>query len=137
MEKMKELFFKYKEQILYIFFGGCTTVTNLVTYAVCTRILHINDYIAILISWILAVLFAYITNKIWVFESKTTNFKEFVRELVSFFAARIATLGMEYVVMFIGVELFKINDMIVKIFVQFLVVVANYILSKLFIFKKD
>ena len=126
----------YKEIILYVFFGGMTTIVNLVSYALFTRLLNINDYVAIFLSWVLAVFFAYITNKIWVFESKSREFKELFREITSFAAARVATLGLEYVVMFIGVDILFINDMLVKVFAQVLVIVANYLFSKLFIFKK-
>ncbi len=126
----------YKEIILYVFFGGMTTIVNLVSYALFTRLLNINDYVAIFLSWVLAVFFAYITNKIWVFESQSREFKELFREITSFAAARVATLGLEYVVMFIGVDILFINDMLVKVFAQVLVIVANYLFSKLFIFKK-
>ena len=136
MKKLWDLFLTYKEIILYVFFGGMTTIVNLVSYALFTRLLNINDYVAIFLSWVLAVFFAYITNKIWVFESKSREFKELFREITSFAAARVATLGLEYVVMFIGVDILFINDMLVKVFAQVLVIVANYLFSKLFIFKK-
>ena len=136
MKKLWDLFLSYKEIILYVFFGGMTTIVNLVSYALFTRLLNINDYVAIFLSWVLAVFFAYITNKIWVFESQSREFKELFREITSFAAARVATLGLEYVVMFIGVDILFINDMLVKVFAQVLVIVANYLFSKLFIFKK-
>ena len=136
MKKLWDLFLTYKEIILYVFFGGMTTIVNLVSYALFTRLLNINDYVAIFLSWVLAVFFAYITNKIWVFESQSREFKELFREITSFAAARVATLGLEYVVMFIGVDILFINDMLVKVFAQVLVIVANYLFSKLFIFKK-
>ena len=110
MKKLWDLFLTYKEIILYVFFGGMTTIVNLVSYALFTRLLNINDYVAIFLSWVLAVFFAYITNKIWVFESKSREFKELFREITSFAAARVATLGLEYVVMFIGVYILFIND---------------------------
>ncbi len=122
---------------MYVIFGGFTTVVNLVSYALFTRLMHIDDFVAIFLSWVLAVFFAYITNKIWVFESKSTEAKQLFKEIVSFASARVATLGLEYVIMFIGVDMMHINDMIVKVFAQVLVIVANYIFSKLFIFKKS
>lgn len=136
MNKLWSLFLKYKEVILYVFFGGMTTVVNLVSYALFTRVMAINDYIAVFLSWVLAVFFAYITNKIWVFESKKNDAKSLFKEITAFTSARVATLGLEYVIMFIGVDMLFINDMVVKIFAQVLVIVANYIFSKLFIFKK-
>lgn len=137
MENLIKLFKQYKEPILYVIFGGFTTVVNLVSYAIFTRLMHIDDFVAIFLSWVLAVFFAYITNKIWVFESKNTEAKQLFKEIVSFASARVATLGLEYVIMFIGVDMIHINDMIVKIFAQVLVIVANYVFSKLFIFKKS
>lgn len=137
MENLIKLFKQYKEPILYVIFGGFTTVVNLVSYAIFTRLMHIDDFVAIFLSWVLAVFFAYITNKIWVFESKGTEAKQLFKEIVSFASARVATLGLEYVIMFIGVDMMHINDMIVKIFAQVLVIVANYVFSKLFIFKKS
>lgn len=137
MNRLLELFKKYKEPILYIVFGGFTTVVNLVSYAIFTRLLDINDYIAIFLSWVLAVFFAYITNKIWVFESRSTNPKQLLKEIVSFTSARVATLGLEYVIMFVGVDLLHFNDMLVKVIAQFVVIASNYVFSKLFIFKKD
>lgn len=137
MENLIKLFKQYKEPILYVIFGGFTTVVNLVSYAIFTRLIHIDDFVAIFLSWVLAVFFAYITNKIWVFESKSTEAKQLFKEIVSFASARVATLGLEYVIMFIGVDMMHINDMIVKIFAQVLVIVANYVFSKLFIFKKS
>lgn len=137
MENLIKLLKQYKEPILYVIFGGFTTVVNLVSYALFTRLMHIDDFVAIFLSWVLAVFFAYITNKIWVFESKSTEAKQLFKEIVSFASARVATLGLEYVIMFIGVDMMHINDMIVKVFAQVLVIVANYIFSKLFIFKKS
>lgn len=137
MNRLLELFKNYKEPILYIVFGGFTTVVNLVSYAIFTRLLDINDYIAIFLSWALAVFFAYITNKIWVFESRSTNPKQLLKEIVSFTSARVATLGLEYVIMFVGVDLLHFNDMLVKVIAQFVVIASNYVFSKLFIFKKD
>ena len=71
MTEIKNLLIKYKEQILYLFFGGCTTVVNIVVFALCSDILHMELLVSNFMAWVLAVFFAYITNKIWVFESKT------------------------------------------------------------------
>lgn len=136
MNKIKEIFFKYKEQILYVLFGAFTTVVNIVTFAVCADMLHVGTYVSNLIAWILSVAFAYITNKIWVFESHTTDFKGVMREVISFVGARILTLGMDMVIMYIGIDIMHINQLITKILANIVVIVANYIFSKLFIFKK-
>lgn len=72
---IKKLLLKYKELILYVFFGGLTTLVNLGTFALLAEMLHMNYIPATVISWIISVLFAYITNRIWVFESKVTGVK--------------------------------------------------------------
>ena len=136
MEKIKELFIKNKEVILYVFFGGCTTVVNYIVHFACELGLGLHYDIATIISWIVAVFFAYITNKLWVFESKSTDVKTLVKEILSFFGARVVTLIMELIVMTVGVEVLGINSIFVKLFGQVLVIIANYFFSKLFIFKK-
>ena len=137
MEKIKTLFFKYKEQILYILFGVFTTVVNIVVFAVCADMMHLDTYISNFAAWVSAVTFAYITNKLWVFESKTTDAKELFREIVSFTGARVLTLGIDMVLMFVGVDILHINKLIVKVLANVVVIVSNYVLSKLFIFKKS
>ena len=136
METIKNLFFKYKEQILYILFGGFTTVVNIVVFTVCADYIQMGTYVANLIAWVLAVAFAYITNKIWVFESKTTDFKSLVREIVAFVGARVLTLGFDMAIMYVGIDIFNLNKLLMKILANVVVIVANYVFSKLFIFKK-
>ena len=92
--------------------------------------------VANVISWILAVLFAYITNRIFVFKSKVRDIKGILKELWMFVACRLSTGVMEVVIMFVGVSLLKCNDLLVKGAAQVLVILTNYILSKILIFKK-
>ena len=87
-------------------------------------------------AWVLAVFFAYITNKIWVFESKTETLNELVKEIGSFVFARVVTLLIDMLIMYVGVEILFINKMIIKVLANIVVIVANYVFSKLFIFKK-
>ncbi|MBR3227236.1 MAG: GtrA family protein [Erysipelotrichaceae bacterium] len=136
MERIKELFNKYKEVISYLFFGGCTFVVSIASFYVLNRVMLLNEHIANVISWILAVTFAYITNKIFVFNSKTRDFKGLTKEIISFFSARLLTLGMEEIILFVGVNLMNVDTMLVKIVGQIVVIISNYFLSKLFIFKK-
>lgn len=141
MQKIKELYFTHKEIINYLIFGALTTVVSLVTkYLLLFTILDAANalqlQIAVIISWIAACLFAYITNRIWVFESKS---KEIIKEMIKFFTARLATLGLEMLIMFIFITALGLNsDMWVIIWTlvaQVLVIVGNYILSKLLVFK--
>lgn len=142
MGKIKSLYEKYREIINYLIFGVLTTIVNIGTkYALLFTIFDAKNAVelqlAIIISWILAVLFAYITNRKFVFESKNKNK---IKELISFFSARIATLLLEMFIMWFFITLLKLNSdiyvIIFTILTQILVVVGNYILSKIFVFKK-
>jgi len=134
---MKKMFLKYKEIILYLIFGFLTTFISLLSYYLLTiTILNPNNalylQIANILSWICAVLFAYFTNRKYVFESKNKNK---VKEIIKFFSSRIVTLILDMMIMGLGVSILKFNDKILKIISQVVVIVLNYILSKLFVFK--
>lgn len=136
MEKIKELYLKYKEIINYLIFGVLTTVVNIVTYAIFARLFHIDEVISNIIAQILSILFAYVTNKIYVFESKTTNIKEILQELISFFGCRIFTAVLDTAVFTLMVKKIGINDLIAKCITQVIVIVLNYVFSKILIFRK-
>ena len=129
-------FKKYKQTILYLIFGVLSTIVNIVTYVVCTRNLNIEFLISNWIAWIAAVLFAYITNKFFVFESKKTNIKFLIKEFSSFVSCRILSGIIEMILMYIMISLMSLNDFIVKIITNIVVVILNFIFSKLIIFKK-
>ena len=126
---------KYKEVLLYLFFGGLTTVISIGSYAFFNIGMHIDPMIANIFSWILAVLFAYVTNRIWVFTNVANDLKGIVQEIISFFGGRVATLLMEEGILYIGIKLLGMNSILIKVLAQVLVVIANYIISKLFVFK--
>lgn len=136
------LYKKYKEIINYLIFGVLTTLVNLaVKYLLLFTILKADDpvqlQIAIIISWILAVLFAYFTNRSIVFESKNKNK---IKEFINFIIARISTLLLEMLIMWFFVTFLKLDSnlwvIIFTLISQVAVIVGNYILSKLFVFKK-
>lgn len=136
-EKIKELYVKYKEVINYLVFGVLAMFVNFGSYYVFARILNIDEVISSGLSWFCSVLFAYITNKLFVFDSKTNTAKEFLKEMISFFLARVLSGILCDVGTFaLMVKVFGINDMIAKVVTQVMVVIVNYILSKFFIFKK-
>ena len=135
MKKLIDLFFKYKEAILYLFFGGCSTLVNIVTYGIGTRVLEWDVVSANILAWVCSVIFAYLTNKFFVFESKTNDLNTLFKEVLSFFSARIVTLLLDVAIMKFGIY-FGINDLIMKVIANIFVIIANYIFSKLFIFKK-
>ena len=132
---MKELFMKYKEVISYLFFGVLTTVVNFVVYFACTDGLHINYLAATAVSWVAAVLFAYVTNRKWVFESKVSGFMPILREMAVFVGCRVFSGVMDMGIMFISVDMIGFSDRIAKFITQVAVVVLNYIFSKIIIFR--
>ncbi len=131
------LYVKYKEVILYLVFGGLTTLVNIVSYAVFARILNMDTVTGTSVAWLISVIFAYITNKIFVFESKTNTFALLVKECVSFFGCRLATGVMDVAIMYLSVDLLHFNDIVMKIVSNVFVVILNYIFSKLFIFRRE
>ncbi|MBQ9032561.1 MAG: GtrA family protein [Parasporobacterium sp.] len=132
---MKKLWFKYKEYILYIIFGGLTTVVNYVVYLALTRPLGLKSVlIANAISWIAAVAFAYLTNRIWVFESKSAGVGPVLKEAGKFVAGRLITLGIESLIIWIFVDLIGCNDIVIKLIASIVTIILNYIFSKFLIF---
>ena len=136
MDKLKYLLKKYKFIILYGIFGVLTTIINIVTYALCYDMFNISNVVSNIIAWILSVLFAFITNKIWVFESKCFDFKIFIKELWNFIVCRLATGALDLGIMYVGVDLLKGPALILKIASNIIVIILNYVMSKLFVFKK-
>ncbi len=134
---IKDMYFKYKEIVNYLIVGVLTTIVGLgVYYGLVFTVLNPDNpfqlQVANVISWIAAVTFAYFTNRIFVFESKSENI---LQEAAKFYLARVGTLLMDMGIMFVGVTLLGFNDKFVKLFVQVVVTIANYIFSKLFVFK--
>ena len=133
-----EKYKNYKEVINYLIVGGLTTFISLLVYYICvlTFLNPNNDIelqIANVISWIAGVLFAYFTNRKFVFESKEENK---IKEAGKFVGSRIVTLVIDMVIMWIGVSLLSFNDKIMKLFSQIVIIILNYVFSKLFVFKK-
>ena len=134
---IKGLYLEYKEIINYLIFGVLSTVVNFASYFIFAKLFHIDEVVSSGLSWFCAVLFAYITNKIFVFESKTKTVKEFIKEMMSFFACRVLSGILCDVGTFaLMVKVLNINDIIAKIVTQIMVVILNFVLSKLVIFKK-
>ena len=130
-EKIIELYKKYKEIIVYLVFGGLSTIVNFVSYFIFARIIGIDEVISSGLSWLCAVIFAYLTNKIFVFNSKTTTTKELIKEAITFVSCRVLSgIFCDVGTFAIMVKVFKINDIIAKIITQVMVVIVNYIFSK-------
>ena len=133
---MLNLYKKYEEIINYLIFGVLTTLVSVITYFIFAKILNINYLISNIIAFITSVLFAFITNKLYVFKSKDKSKNKVIKELISFISSRLFSFGVEMIIMYILVSIMKIDDMLVKLINQVVVVILNYVLSKLFVFKK-
>lgn len=121
-----------KELFLYVVFGVLTTVVNIVVYYLFAPILGVNYLISNVIAWFLSVLFAYVTNRKWVFESKSSDI---LKECGLFFGGRIFSGVVDTALMWLFIDVLTIGDMFSKIVIQVIVVVLNYVISKWVVFK--
>lgn len=133
---MKKLIEKYHEQISYLFWGGMTTLVSYATYFVFSRLFDLDPLISNVLSWICAVAFAYVTNKIFVFRSASWEPGVVANEVWKFVSARIFSFFLEMAIMFVFVKIFHFNDLVVKVCANIVVVIVNYFLSKFLIFAK-
>lgn len=132
-----KLWKKYREIFFYLVFGAATTVVNILVYFLFAHEWKIEVVPSTAGAWIVSVLFAYITNKFWVFESRTREIKLLLREVTIFFFSRLATGIVDVLMMYLGVEILQISDVIMKVIANIVVIVLNYAASKILIFKKE
>ena len=132
---IKELYKKHKDILMYILFGVATTAVNIITYWMLAHLFAMGTMVSTFIAWAVAVLFAYVTNRKWVFHSEATRRPELVKEISSFYVCRIATGMIDWLCMFIAVDMMHFNDVLIKTLANVLVIVLNFIASKLIIFK--
>lgn len=125
------------EKISYLIFGGLTTVINIAVYWAATSKFHIYYMLANIIAWVFAVIFAFVTNKLFVFKSNKMDIISVVKEFSSFIFFRIVSLILDLATMFFLVQIVKTNDMLAKLVANVLVIIVNYVASKLVIFKKS
>ena len=137
MELIIKIYRKYKEAIDYLFWGGVAFVLSMVLFYIFANVMDIYEQIANILSWIICVIFTYLTNRTFVFQSKVKGLKKIFNEFKDFVTARLLTLVMENAILFVMIDLLTINNMISKLVGQFVVIVSNYFLSKLWIFKKE
>lgn len=133
--KIKCLYQEYKEIIYYVFWGGCTTLISISSFMIANTFLGIHELIANVISWILAVSFAYVTNRIFVFRSSAKG-TDIIKEVLLFFSSRGITLILEEAILLVFSVWLMFDGVIVKISAQFVVLVLNYIISKFITFRK-
>ena len=133
---LKLLWSKYKDIISYLFFGVVTTVVNVVVYSLCYDIAKCSNLFSTIIAWIIAVAVAFITNKLFVFESKSWDVKIAFKEAGDFVICRVGTGIIEVGMMYILVDVLEFDGTIMKIITNAVVIILNYIASKFVIFKE-
>ena len=139
-KKLQDIYYKYEEKWLYLVFGGLTTVVSIVTKLAFFGLVpgepKWETTAGVVFSWICAVTFAFFTNKKYVFKNETKGKKEFFSVFVSFYGARLATLLMEWLIFFIFCDILNISKSVITFASQVIIFVSNYLLSKLFVFRK-
>ena len=136
MQKLKALMAKYRDVLVYLIFGVLTTAVNYIVYLPCYNVLGLSGSASNAIAWVGAVAFAYLTNKPFVFRSHDWSAKTVIPELTKFVGCRIGSGVLETAIIFFTVDLLGWNGNVMKLLTSVLVVVLNYIGSKLLVFKK-
>ena len=137
MKKIRALIEKYYDILSYLFFGVLTTVVNYIIYLPCYNILGLSATVSNLISWVVAVAYAYLTNKPFVFKSHDWSAKTVVPELTKFVGCRLGSGVMETAIIFVTVDLLSWDGNVMKLVTSVLVVIINYVASKLVVFRKN
>ena len=136
IQKIRILLEKYREVISYLFFGVLTTAVNFIVYLPVYIILGLSASVSNMIAWVVAVVFAYFVNKIYVFRSLDWSRKTVIPELTKFVAARVLSGVLETGILLVTVDILGWNGNIWKFVTQVLVVISNYVFSKLIVFRK-
>jgi len=132
---IKRLLIKYKRFIYYVVFGVLTTLINIGVYALAYKTMQLDNVPSNIIAWIVAILFAFVVDKIYVFEANNMELRNVLYELVKFIGARLTTGGFDLVIMFVGVDGLHGPAIIIKVAANIMVIILNYVLSKLVVFK--
>lgn len=139
-KSLQNVYYKYEEKWLYLVFGGLTTLIAIVTKLMLFRVVPGEPFwettAGVVFSWICAVTFAFFTNKKYVFKNETRTRQEFRRVFISFYGARLATLAMEWIIFLVFCDWLHISRTLITFLSQVFIFVANYVLSKLFVFRK-
>ena len=136
MKKIRSLIEKYFDILSYLFFGVLTTAVNYLVYLPCYNLWGLSGTASNVIAWVFAVAFAYVTNKPFVFRSHDWSAKTVIPELTKFVGCRLGSGGLETLIILVTVDLLGWNGNVMKLITSVLVVVLNYIASKLLVFKK-
>lgn len=127
---------KHKEILLYLFFGGLSFIVSIATYAFFNISLHMNELLANILSWIITVMFAFLTNRVCVFDSQTNGTAEFMKQLLTFYSGRVITLIIEEVILLVFITWLGFNSMLIKVIAQVIVILLNYVISKAIVFNQ-
>ena len=126
---------RHREVLLYLFFGGLTTVISIGSFWLCDSVLQLNEHVANAVSWVLAVLFAFVTNRLWVFQAPAKGIAFWI-QLSRFYVGRLATFFAEEIIILVFITWLGFHSLTVKIAAQVMVLILNYIVSKIFVFRK-
>ena len=135
MKKLFALLKKHEEVISYLFFGGLTTLVNYIVYLPCYNLLHLSGAVSNAVAWVAAVAFAYLTNKPFVFKSHDWSAKTVIPELTKFVSCRIGSGLLETAIIFVLVDWLGLDGNVIKLATSVLVVILNYVASKLLVFR--
>ena len=136
IDKLKALFLKHYDILIYLIFGVLTTVVNYLVYLPCYNVLQLRSSVSNMIAWAAAVAFAYLTNKPFVFRSYDWSAKTVIPELGKFVVTRLGSGGLETLILLVFVDWIGMNGNVWKFLTSVLVVVLNYLGSKLLVFRK-
>lgn len=128
---------KLKEVISYLMFGVLTTVISIAAFHICYEITGLSSLISNIISWVISVSFAYVTNRLFVFSERAKGLEAVTHEAVRFFSSRTGTLIIETVMIVISVDVLGFDGTVMKVISNVIVVILNYVFSKLFVFRGD
>lgn len=134
LNRLEPFYRAHREVLLYLFFGGLTFVVSIATYALFIKVFGADALVANVFSWIFAVAFAYVTNRTWVFESRASDRSAMLKEMGKFVSGRIATLLVEEAILLVFIKWLHFDSMAVKVAAQVVVIVLNYVVSKLWVF---
>lgn len=133
---MKELLIRHKHFIAYAFFGLCTTVVNVLAYYICNSVFSIANVPSVVIAWIIAVVFAYFVNKVWVFGCKSFDLSCIIREFSAFISCRLLTGLIDVLIMYVAVDVLELLPVLWKTLSNIIVIILNYLAMRFFIFVK-
>lgn len=136
IEKIKAVFGDMKSVINYIFFGILTTFVNVITYWTMARLIGTTTLVSSITAWIIAVLFAYITNRKWVFFSRANSKIDIIKEVLYFYGCRLATGLIDWLIMLVFVDVLHFYDLVIKIVANVVVIVLNFLASRFIVFKR-